>query len=138
MAVLAERRATTVIAVGYGPGGLVTPVIDAFAAAARRRGLAPRELLRAEDGRYWSYLCPDVTCCPAEGVPFDTRSHPVTAVMSAAGLAAYPDRAALERTLAPLTRERHGQGPGDTAGMRAGRPPWSMRRPGGAATRCAW
>ena len=63
VAVLAERRATTVIAVGYGPGGLVTPVIDAFAAAARRRGLAPRELLRAEDGRYWSYLCPDVTCC---------------------------------------------------------------------------
>jgi hypothetical protein len=106
VAVLAERRAITVIAVGYGPGGLVSPVIDAFAAAARRRGLAPRELLRAEDGRYWSYLCPDVTCCPAEGVPFDTGSHPVTAAMSAAGLAAYPDRAALERTLAPLTGER--------------------------------
>ena len=45
-------------------------------------------------------------CCPAEGVPFDAGSHPVTAVMSAAGLAAYPDRAALERTLAPLTGER--------------------------------
>jgi hypothetical protein len=80
--------------------------MDAFAAAARRRGLAPRELLRVEDGRYWSYLCRDVACCPAEGVPFDTGSHPVTAVMSAAGLAAYPDRAALERTLAPLTGER--------------------------------
>ena len=106
VALLAERRATTVIAVGYGPGRLVTPLMDVFAAAARRRGLAPRELLRVEDGRYWSYLCRDVACCPAEGVPFDVGSHPVTAVMSAAGLAAYPDRAALERTLAPFTGER--------------------------------
>ena len=106
VAVLAERRATTVIAVGYGQGRLVTPVMDTFAAAARRRRLTPRELLRVEDGRYWSYLCRDVNCCPAEGVAFDAGSHPVTAVMSAAGLAAYPDRAALERTLAPLTGER--------------------------------
>jgi hypothetical protein len=106
VAVLAERRASTVIAAGYGPGRLVTPLMDTFAAAARRRGLVPRELLRVEDGRYWSYLCRDVACCPAEGVPFDTGSHPVTAVMSAAGLAAYPDRAALERTLAPLAGER--------------------------------
>jgi len=106
VAVLAERRASTVIAAGYGPGRLVTPLMDTFAAAARRRGLAPRELLRVEDGRYWSYLCRDGACCPAEGVPFDTGSHPVTAVMSAAGLAAYPDRAALERTLAPLAGER--------------------------------
>ena len=106
VAVLAERRATTVIAVGYGQGRLVTPVMDTFAAAARRRGLTPRELLRVEDGRYWSYLCQDVNCCPAEGVPFDPGSHPVTAAMSAAGLAAYPDRATLAGTLAPLTGER--------------------------------
>jgi len=104
--VLAERRVTTVIAVGYGQGRLVTPLIDVFAEAARQGGLAVRELLRVEDGRYWSYLCRDVSCCPAEGVPFDTGSHPVTAVMSAAGLGAYPDRAALERTIAPLTGER--------------------------------
>jgi len=104
--VLAERRVTTVIAVGYGPGRLVTPLIDVFAEAARQGDLGVRELLRVEDGRYWSYLCRDVNCCPAEGVPFDTGSHPVTAVMSAAGLGAYPDRAALERTIAPLTGER--------------------------------
>jgi Domain of unknown function (DUF4192) len=105
-AVLRERRATTVIAVGYGPGRLVTPVMDAFAAAARQGSLAVRELLRVEDGRYWSYLCREVSCCPAEGVPFDSRSHPVAAAMSVAGLGAYPDRAALVRTIAPLTGER--------------------------------
>lgn len=106
VAVLTGRRATTMIAVGYGQGRLVTPLMDVLTAAARQGGLAVRELLRVEDGRYWSYLCHDVGCCPAEGVPFDSGSHPVTAVMSAAGLAAYPDRAALARTLAPLTGKR--------------------------------
>jgi hypothetical protein len=106
VAVLAGRRATTAIAVGYGEGRLVTPLVDVFATAAGEGGLAVRELLRVEDGRYWSYLCRDVNCCPAEGVPFDPRSHPVTAVMSAAGLPVYPDRAALARTLGPVTGER--------------------------------
>src|SRR5215469_6242158 len=84
--VLARRRATSVIAVGYGPGRLVTPLLDLLATAAGASGLAVRELLRVEDSRYWSYLCRDVSCCPAEGVPFDPRSHPVAAVMSAAGV----------------------------------------------------
>jgi hypothetical protein len=104
--VLRKRRATTVVAVGYGEGRLVTPVMDVFTAAARQGGLAVRELLRVSGGRYWSYLCHEVDCCPADGVPFDSSSHPVAAVMSVAGLSAYPDRAALECTIAPLTGER--------------------------------
>ena len=105
LAVLAHRGATTVIAAGYGPGRLVTPVADAFAAAAAGRGLRLRELLRAENGRYWSYLCHNVACCPADGVPFDYLSHPAAAAMTAAGLAAYPDRAARASAIAPLTGE---------------------------------
>jgi Domain of unknown function (DUF4192) len=104
LAVLAKRKATTMIAVGYGPGRLVTPLMDLLAAAGES-GLTVRELLRVEDGRYWSYLCRDVNCCPAEGVPFDPRSNPVTAVMSAAGLPTYPDREALARSIGPLTGE---------------------------------
>jgi hypothetical protein len=102
VAVLTERRVSTVIGVGYGPGRLVTPVADALAAALPAR-LRLRELLRVEDGRYWSYLCGDVDCCPPEGTPFDYPSHPVAAAMTVAGLAAYPDRVALASTLAPLT-----------------------------------
>jgi len=105
-AVLTQRKVTTVIAIGYGPGRLVTPVMDGFAAAARGGGLEVRELLRVQDGRYWSYLCHNPACCPAEGVPFDVRSHPAAAAMSAAGLAAYPDRAALARTIAPLAGQQ--------------------------------
>jgi hypothetical protein len=100
-AVLAQRGASTVIGVGYGPGRLVTPVADAFAAAVSRRGLQLRELLRVEDGRYWSYLCASTACCPAEGTAFDYRSHPAAVAMTVAGLAAYPDRDAVAATLAP-------------------------------------
>jgi hypothetical protein len=102
-AVLSREGLTTVIVVGYGPGRLVTPVTDVLAPAIAESGLWLREMLRAEDGRYWSYLCSEPGCCPPEGVPFDLSSHPVAAAMTVAGLPAYPDRAALERTLAPVT-----------------------------------
>ena len=52
--VLIREHLTTVIVIGYGPGQLVTPLSDVLAAALRRAGLTIREMLRAEDGRYWS------------------------------------------------------------------------------------
>lgn len=101
--VLRRERLTTVIVVGYGPGRLVTPLADVLVPVLRRSGLTIREMLRAEDGRYWSYLCAEPGCCPPDGVPFDVSCHPVTAAMTVAGLSAYPDRATLERSLDPVT-----------------------------------
>ena len=103
VAVLTGQRLGTVIGIGYGPGRLVTPVADALAAAVRRSRLRLWELLRVEDGRYWSYLCANPDCCPPAGTPFDYPTHPVAAAMTVAGLAAYPDRDTLAQTLAPLT-----------------------------------
>jgi hypothetical protein len=103
LAVLDRRRLTTVIGIGYGPGRLVTPVADLLAAGLREAGLRPRELMRVESGRYWSYICHNPACCPAEGVRFDLSAHPAAAAMIVAGMAAYPDRAALARTLAPVS-----------------------------------
>jgi hypothetical protein len=102
-AVLVKWRIGTVIAIGYGPGRLVTPVADALAAQVRHHRLRLRELLRADDGRYWSYLCRDPDCCPADGTPFDYSTQAVAAEMTAAGLAAYPDRQARAQALAPLS-----------------------------------
>lgn len=102
MAILARQRIRTAILVGYGPGSLVTPVTDALRAAAASARLTLREVLRAEDDRYWSYLCKDPACCPAEGMPYDPMAHPAAAALATAGLVAYPDREALARTLAPL------------------------------------
>jgi hypothetical protein len=101
-AVLAKRRIKTAIAAGYGPGRLVTPVAESVRSALAGAGIGLRDLLRVEDGRYWSYVCQDPRCCPAEGVPFDGAGHPAAAALDAAGMTARPDRASLAASLAPL------------------------------------
>jgi Domain of unknown function (DUF4192) len=101
-AVLVNQQVTAAIVAGYGPGALVTPVAEEFRRHLADAGLELREMLRVEDGRYWSYLCQDPGCCPAEGVPFDVSISPVAAQMTVAGNVTLPDRAALEDTVAPL------------------------------------
>jgi Domain of unknown function (DUF4192) len=98
-----QDPAAVVMLVGYGPGSLVTPVADAIRARVPAAGLELAEVLRVEGGRYWSYLCSDSSCCPADGVPFDATTHPAAAALTVAGLTALPDRAALAATIAPLT-----------------------------------
>jgi hypothetical protein len=100
---LGREHLTTAIVVGYGPGRLVTPLTDVLAPALRQAGLTLREMMRAEHGRYWSYLCTEPGCCPPEGVPFDISCHPVAAAMTVAGVGVYPDRSALARSLDPVT-----------------------------------
>ena len=101
--VLEKRQIMTAIAAGYGPGVLVTPVAESIRAATRSARITLRDLLRVEDGRYFSYVCQDPGCCPPDGVPFDGPTHPAAAALAAAGMPARPDRAALAESLAPLT-----------------------------------
>ncbi len=101
--VLGNRRVETAIAAGYGAGTLVTPVAEPLRAALRSAGITVRDLLRVEDGRYWSYVCQDPGCCPPEGVTFDGPAHPAAAALAAAGMAVLPDRASLAASLAPVT-----------------------------------
>lgn len=100
---LARQDVTGTVAIGYGPGRLVTPLADAIRSAAPARGLNFKDVLRVEDGRYWSYLCKQPSCCPAEGVPFDTAAHPVARVLAGTGQQVFPSRAALAATIAPVT-----------------------------------
>jgi hypothetical protein len=103
IAVLKRQQVEQVIVVGYGPGTLVTPVVELIRAGIDGTQITLRDVVRVEDSRYWSYLCGEADCCPAEGVPFDVRAHPAAAALTMAGLPAYPDRAALSRSLAPST-----------------------------------
>ena len=103
IAVLARQQVGLVIAVGYGPGALVTPVAELFRAGLHSTGIVLHDLVRVEDGRYWSYICDNPRCCPAEGVPFDALAHPAAAALTTAGIPAYPDRASLSRSLAPVS-----------------------------------
>jgi hypothetical protein len=61
------------------------------------------DILRADEGRYWSYLCREPSCCPAEGVPFDGSSHPAGLAMAAAGGPVLAGRDELAATIAPVT-----------------------------------
>jgi hypothetical protein len=100
--VLAAQHIETSFAVGYGPGELVTPVADAFRGRAPELGIAVREVMRAEDGRFWSYLCTGTGCCPAEGIPFDITAHPQVKKL-APGLVVLASRDELAATVAPVS-----------------------------------
>jgi hypothetical protein len=102
VAALRRERDATAVVVGYGPGAQVTPAADALGAALRRAGIGVRDILRVQDGRYWSYLCQDPGCCPPDGTPFDPAVHPAAAALREAGQPVLADRAALAKTLARL------------------------------------
>jgi Domain of unknown function (DUF4192) len=100
--VLERQHLTVALAVGYGAGQIVTPVVDAVVPALRAAGVTVQEVLRVADGRYWSYTCGDPACCPPEGVAFDLAGHPAAAALRKAGLTVRGTRSELARTIAPL------------------------------------
>jgi uncharacterized protein DUF4192 len=95
------NHATTAIIVGYGPGTLVTPLTDVLRHALPRAGIRLHEALRVDEGRYWSYLCPDPACCPPDGTPIPGADHPLSARLASSGLTVAPSREALAATIAP-------------------------------------
>ncbi|MGN6791539.1 MAG: DUF4192 domain-containing protein [Streptosporangiaceae bacterium] len=102
VSVLGRQHLAITVAVGYGSGAAVTPVMDVVAPALREAGVSIQDMLRVEGGRYWSYVCQDAECCPPDGTPFDTEGHPASAALAAAGLNVHADRAELAETLAPV------------------------------------
>jgi hypothetical protein len=101
--VLIRQQVRIAVAVGYGPGRLVTPVADAIRQAVSGADVELRDVLRVHDGRYWSYVCREPSCCPADGVLFDAASHPAAKILASIGQPVLPGRAALAATIAPLT-----------------------------------
>jgi Domain of unknown function (DUF4192) len=103
VSVLTCQRFTTVVVIGYGLGELVTPLTRTLRRAITRSGLEVRDVLRVQDGRYWSYLCKNPACCPPEGVPFDTTTHPAGRIMAAIGRPILASREELAASIVPVT-----------------------------------
>ena len=97
------QQITSAVVAGYGPGRLVTPVVGAIRQAASSTGVELRDVLRVHEGRYWSYLCSEPSCCPADGVPFDAAGHPAARLLASQGLPVLAGRDALAATIAPVT-----------------------------------
>jgi len=85
VSVLAAQGVRTAVAVGYGSAAAVSPVAAALREQAAATGITVTELLRAQDERYWSYVCADPACCPPEGTPFDPAGHPAAQTLAVAG-----------------------------------------------------
>ncbi|MEV7228470.1 DUF4192 domain-containing protein [Polymorphospora sp. NPDC051019] len=100
--VVARQRADSAMIVGYGAATRVTPTVELVGTALREARLRVLEALRVTEGRYWSYLCDAVDCCPAEGTAYDPAATEVAAAATFAGQVALPDRAALANQVAPV------------------------------------
>jgi Domain of unknown function (DUF4192) len=100
VSVLGAQGVGAAVAVGYGTDAEVAPVMAAFRECASGASITLIELLRAEDHRYWSYVCTDPACCPPEGTLFDVTRHPAARALQAAGARVLAGRVALAATLA--------------------------------------
>lgn len=102
--VLRREHLTMAMAVGYGPGALVTPVTDVIRHVLTREGIRLQDAIRVHDGRYWSYLCPDSACCPADGTPVPVPgTHPAAAQLIGLGVTAAASRDVVAASIAPVT-----------------------------------
>lgn len=102
MSVLAAQSLTEAIVVGYGPDERVAPFVPALQEAAKAASVVLAEMLRVQDGRYWSYLCRDQECCPQTGTAFDPTAHAASIAMAEAGADVLADREAVGAAIAPL------------------------------------
>ncbi|MGP3916330.1 DUF4192 domain-containing protein [Nonomuraea sp. 10N515B] len=100
--IIAQHALPNVLFIGYGPGWQVTPIMDAVFTTATASGIEIIDAIRCEDGRYWSYVCMDPSCCSPDGVPYDTTSNPAALAAVLAGYAAAPDRETFRQRLAPV------------------------------------
>jgi len=99
--ILADQHARSASAAGYGPARLVTPVAGALRTAASRAGLEMRQILRVQDGRYWSCTAAGHDDL-AEGTPFGTARHLAAALLTGEGAQVLAGRDELAATLAAL------------------------------------
>ena len=104
---LTRAEAPRTIAIGYGTGQQVTPVMDAVRASVTAAGVQVHEALRVDEGRYWSYLCEDPACHPAEGTPLGP-DHLEPGQLNALGYAK-SRREDLTAAVAPVIGERRAE-----------------------------
>jgi hypothetical protein len=100
--VVVRQGVDTVALIGYGTAAAVEPLLCAVRDAADRRRLPVKDVLRVDDGRWWSYLCEDPACCPSEGTPIDASASQVSALCTVEGLTAAASRQELVRQVAPI------------------------------------
>ncbi len=80
------------------------PLADALARAFQEERVVVKESLCVSAGRWWSFLCTGVDCCPPDGTPVRAahQPSPLAAAATYAGLAPRGSRKAIVAGLAPV------------------------------------
>jgi hypothetical protein len=80
-------------------------LVAGMCAPLRLARVAPLDVLFVNEGRWWSFLCDRISCCPPEGSPIDTSASAIAVLTAYSGLAVLPSRAALAAGLEPYGAE---------------------------------
>jgi Domain of unknown function (DUF4192) len=100
--VVARQRVDSALIVAYGADADVTPTVDVLRESLEARQVRVSDALRADGGRYWSYVCQRPECCPPSGTPYDVATTALAAEATYAGLSPAASRRDLEARLAPV------------------------------------
>ena len=100
--VVARQRVDSALIVAYGADDEVRPTVEVLRESLEERRVTVSDALRADDGRYWSYVCRRPDCCPPAGTPYDVASTTLAAEATYAGLSPAASRSELEARLAPV------------------------------------
>ncbi|HIW64442.1 MAG TPA: DUF4192 domain-containing protein [Candidatus Stackebrandtia excrementipullorum] len=100
---LRNNDVSAAIVIGFGHPDQVTRCIDHLREAIADLEVELVDALRVTNGRYWSYLCGDLRCCPAEGRPLDIDDTAIAAEFTAAGAQVKSDRDTVLRQLDAVT-----------------------------------
>jgi hypothetical protein len=98
---IAGKPVEVVVLAGYGPEQDVTPVMNAAREAMATAGVRVADALRADQGRYWSYVCGNDACCPPEGTTYNASTSAAAAAAVMCGMTALPDRGELAASITP-------------------------------------
>lgn len=141
---LGQARADQAVLLVYAdrgePAGVLPhrDLVDAVTASLAARNMPVVDALQVSGRRWWSYLCTDLLCCPAEGTALGPAgSSAVAAAATYAGLVALPSRDSVERSLGPFPPGSRAQ----RAALDAARGEARSRRAdeaGAAALRAEW
>jgi hypothetical protein len=101
--VLLRQGCRRLMLVGYGSDERVTPTMTALLQGFGAAEVTVLEALRADAGRYWSYVCTSPRCCPPQGRAYDIGTSEVAATWTLAGRVARRDRDEYEAQIHSVT-----------------------------------
>ncbi|MBB2944737.1 hypothetical protein FB565_004470 [Actinoplanes lutulentus] len=104
-ATVARQEIQSLVVVGFGPAARVTPAVSRLMVALRFSGVRLNDALRVTEGRWWSYLCKDLRCCPDDGTPCLPPDSVIAAEATFRGQVALPSRRDLVARVAPVEGE---------------------------------